>query len=1519
MPKRLLQGPLKLGSLKYKAIKSAFSGGSLKNADKGNTGFKPLSVEGSQYKRNENYFAVIPLSSNTSDLRGRAVYSAVTGAPTINTVAGYAGLRAVGTDSFKFSPTIDWSQAPEFEIEFRAYVTIGTAATVLLRPAGNVNGPRITINTDGSIKLEQLLPDGSIAYTNTCAAGVALNNTWQTFQIRTGVTAVPPSTFALIVDGVAIGVFAGNAWTSATTASIGAPSLQFSANGTDGTVYIRDLYIRYNSQVSAYTTSKQPGYPELPTLDDGSVLIPFDTDLYPITDSFPQTDQPATYVLVHSPLERNGGSLKLSSGASYAAFSNGHNALMDGSEDWSAEVWIRGDMAGVEYGTVLFGFGYFTITPSGSVATIVYDSLYTGWSGGTIAGALLPTTWTHIAAERIDSKVNTYINGVLTDTFTPPADHVPMSGAAAGISFGGPTATTPAAVIYYSDAVFRKYPVRKGKNFTPPQSIRYLKGSVANLFGDLTVGSGVGPKPLAAAPAAVATVSAALTNTIPLAAPVAAVATATAALSSVANVSLAATVAAVATVNATISTANNVAAGASATATVTAALTNTIPLAATAQAIATASGFLPTLVPTSIDFFGSASVQATLFSGAGDPHWANVSTLLHLDGTSGTATFTESGPITHTYTDLSATGIVINSTGPKFGTANLALVSASSQYISTEALSGSEFDFGAGDFTVSMQLIPSTSTSTSTPLMYGNSNGISTNADIGWYFAVNSNAASFVAVVGTTAFQTTALAMNFSVYNELTATRYKDTLYMFVNGVMAGTGTAITGSINGPGITPKRLAVGRSWSGVAPGYVNGRIDEVRITKGVARYTSNFTPAPLAFPSTPAPNDLVAVAKAVASLSNTFLVSERLASNAVANATVTANLVRSGAGGGQVLDATPTAVATLSPGILVQKTIFSNSFAVAASTAALSVGVRLASAQAAIATATAALYVPSIASDPSYANVALLLHGNNDQRNDTFIDYGHGHRQLVTTAGVSISTAQSKFGAASLLFNGSSGKISVPKTADFSFGTGDFTIEAFIYVTTGGVVQYIYQSPGFTNEGFALYLTGANVPVFQSNCGAIAHGSAISLNAWHHIAAIKSGANIAIGVDGAYTSATATNSNVIDSTSDTTYIYVGSASSGNPFAGYIDEARITKSVARYTAAYTVPTAAFLDYDPSAIDLGTAPGAALATVSAALFVPTGTVLDGDLNAIATLTAGLIVQNAFAAAPVAVSSVTANLSTLYIFAGSPAAVASSTSAVSLGKPLALPAASVATVTAALAQLVPLASSAVAQTTATGAVGQTVTLAASAAVVASSVAAINQVVSIAAASIAVANVSAATMLLNVRLAAVPVAVATVTPLLTAGTSSIAAAPTAQASVTAALSTSYTLAISQVATATASANLFIAHALQTAAIAQASTSAVMSLGKLMAAVALAQASVTGVIASKFIPEPLRTYLVAVDHVVYVVDADARQFVAAALSTVVVVDVDGRTFTVVFDNRKPLVSEDPRVEALTASPVLVFL
>jgi hypothetical protein len=182
--------------------------------------------------------------------------------------------------------------------------------------------------------------------------------------------------------------------------------------------------------------------------------------------------------------------------------------------------------------------------------------------------------------------------------------------------------------------------------------------------------------------------------------------------------------------------------------------------------------------------------------------------------------------------------------------------------------------------------------------------------------------------------------------------------------------------------------------------------------------------------------------------------------------------------------------------------------------------------------------------------------------------------LETVSTAQISTTQSKFGGSSIKFNGTSDYLNAGSSINLD-SFGDFTIEAWIY-PTASADQNIIARWTTGNRSYRMYMTTpTNYLRIHYNNDTINLDSttAVTLNTWSHVAATRSGSNLYLFLNGT-SIATATSSTLIGPNAINTLI--GATESASPqsfFNGYIDDVRITKGYARYTANFTPPTAAF----------------------------------------------------------------------------------------------------------------------------------------------------------------------------------------------------------------------------------------------------------------------------------------------------------------------------------------------------------
>ena len=218
-------------------------------------------------------------------------------------------------------------------------------------------------------------------------------------------------------------------------------------------------------------------------------------------------------------------------------------------------------------------------------------------------------------------------------------------------------------------------------------------------------------------------------------------------------------------------------------------------------------------------------------------------------------------------------------------------------------------------------------------------------------------------------------------------------------------------------------------------------------------------------------------------------------------------------------------------------------------------------------------------DPYRSNVSLLLHGDGANGSTSFVDNSLFNHVFTTTGAPVISTAESKFGGSSLFFNGSSSFNATSSTA-FSLGSGDFTIEAWVYfnsLPSGGTVLTLFSSTDLRNSLLFGYNAGVTVAYYASSTGTSwdvassrQFAALVTTDTWHHLALARSGNTLTPYFNGV-AGATASSSLPIYPLTDRVIVGGGFGFSN----AYIDDLRITKGVARYTSNFTPPTAPFPD--------------------------------------------------------------------------------------------------------------------------------------------------------------------------------------------------------------------------------------------------------------------------------------------------------------------------------------------------------
>ncbi len=188
--------------------------------------------------------------------------------------------------------------------------------------------------------------------------------------------------------------------------------------------------------------------------------------------------------------------------------------------------------------------------------------------------------------------------------------------------------------------------------------------------------------------------------------------------------------------------------------------------------------------------------------------------------------------------------------------------------------------------------------------------------------------------------------------------------------------------------------------------------------------------------------------------------------------------------------------------------------------------------------------------------------------------------LETVGNAQISTSVVKYGTGSIYFDGAGDYLITPSVSSNSFGTGDFTIECWARVISFGSYRTLVCVGDYGNSsGVIMYISAVGqLRIYADGFSEVISSSTISINTWYHFAATRSNGTVRVFIDGTLTGSGTITANITGTqTLVGKGIYTGILDAEGMY-GYIDDLRITKGYARYTANFTPPTAAFPNIGP-----------------------------------------------------------------------------------------------------------------------------------------------------------------------------------------------------------------------------------------------------------------------------------------------------------------------------------------------------
>lgn len=227
----------------------------------------------------------------------------------------------------------------------------------------------------------------------------------------------------------------------------------------------------------------------------------------------------------------------------------------------------------------------------------------------------------------------------------------------------------------------------------------------------------------------------------------------------------------------------------------------------------------------------------------------------------------------------------------------------------------------------------------------------------------------------------------------------------------------------------------------------------------------------------------------------------------------------------------------------------------------------------------------IPTDPYFSQVVLLLHGDGADGGTTFTDSSQYAAAASVNGAAVTDTDQKKYGTASMWFDEAGGYITFPDAAQYTIGTDDFTIEAWVRrdaTTSGSDAIIAHGNPVSTLTGWAFYVESAGALFFRWRSGETSYtlytaNFQVPTGQWVHVAVTREAGTLRLFADGNIGIYTTSLGAKISEITDVLFVGEAYGTIGG-LKGHIDDLRFTIGTARYTANFTPPDAPFPDAGP-----------------------------------------------------------------------------------------------------------------------------------------------------------------------------------------------------------------------------------------------------------------------------------------------------------------------------------------------------
>lgn len=213
-------------------------------------------------------------------------------------------------------------------------------------------------------------------------------------------------------------------------------------------------------------------------------------------------------------------------------------------------------------------------------------------------------------------------------------------------------------------------------------------------------------------------------------------------------------------------------------------------------------------------------------------------------------------------------------------------------------------------------------------------------------------------------------------------------------------------------------------------------------------------------------------------------------------------------------------------------------------------------------------------DLLYWTTPLIMGFDGANGSTTFTNDGALSPAFTAAGNASISTLASKFGGSSGLFDGTGDWVQTTDTAAFVLSAADFTLEFWLKTSDSNAALIDYGLvPSGGSSGWGALITSTGKLRFIADVTVYTGAVTVNDNAWHHLALVRASGMLKVFIDGIQDGADTSFATSL--TIKQAYFAVGACVASRDatydYSGYIDDLRLTKGGARYTANFTPPGA------------------------------------------------------------------------------------------------------------------------------------------------------------------------------------------------------------------------------------------------------------------------------------------------------------------------------------------------------------